>query len=127
MGVINKHYGRSVKGTLSKLTRRLPHTRVSSMYPPITCNRGNKTMSTRLYSARLTRQKKNFMICHHIWFINVYYVNDSPLTFISTVTLIICCSPLQDKNVNLKCINSFTCKTVLILLLHSTCLSTLML
>ena len=67
------------------------------------------------------------MICHHIWFINVHYVNDSPLTFISVVTLIICCSPLQDKNMNLKCINYFTFKTVLISLLHSTYLSTLML
>ena len=52
---------------------------------------------------------------------------DSPLIFIFAVILIICCSPLQDKNVNLKCINSFTCKTVLIPLLHSTGLSTLML
>ena len=59
MRVINKHYGRSVKGILSKLTRRFPHTRVRSRYPPITCNRGNKTLSTRLYSARLTQQEKN--------------------------------------------------------------------
>ena len=46
---------------------------------------------------------------------------DSPLIFISAVILIICCSPLQDKNVNLECINSFTYKIVLISLLHSTC------
>ena len=48
-----------MKGILSELTRRFPHTRVSSTYPSITYNRGNKTLSTRLYSARLTRQKEN--------------------------------------------------------------------
>ena len=56
--VINRHYGRSVKGILSEPTRRFRHTRVSSMYPPITCNRGNKTLNTRLYSARLTDMRK---------------------------------------------------------------------
>ena len=40
--VINKHYGRSAKGILAEPTTRSPHTRVSSKYPPITCNRGIK-------------------------------------------------------------------------------------
>ena len=53
--VINKYYGRSVKGILSEPTRRFPHIRVSSKYSPITCNRGNKTLSTRLYLARFIR------------------------------------------------------------------------
>ena len=56
---INKYYGRSVKGILSESTRRFLYIRVSSKYPPITCNRGNKTLSTRLYPARLTQQQKN--------------------------------------------------------------------
>ena len=59
MRVINKHYSRSVEGILSEPTRRFPHTRVSSKCSPITCNRGNKTLSTRLYSARHTRQEEN--------------------------------------------------------------------
>ena len=37
--VINKYYSRNMKGILSEPTRRLPHIRVSSMYPPITYNR----------------------------------------------------------------------------------------
>ena len=53
--VINKHYGRSAKGIPTELTGRFLHTRVTSKYPPITYNRRNKTLSTRLYSARLTR------------------------------------------------------------------------
>ena len=57
--VINKHYDHSVKGILYGPTRMFPHTRVSAMYPPVTCNRENKTLSTRLYLARLTRQKEN--------------------------------------------------------------------
>ena len=57
--VINKYYDRSVKGILSTPTRRFPHTRVSFRYPPLTCNRGNKILSTRLYSARLIRQEEN--------------------------------------------------------------------
>ena len=57
--VINKHYGRSAKGILSEPTRGFPHTKVSSMYPLVTYNRGNKTLSTRFYSARLTRQEEN--------------------------------------------------------------------
>ena len=57
--VINKHYGRSMKEILFEPIMRFSHTRVSSKYPPITCNRGNKTLSTRLYSARLTRHEKN--------------------------------------------------------------------
>ena len=40
--VINKHYGHSMKGILSKPTRRFPHTRVSCKYPSITYNRGIK-------------------------------------------------------------------------------------
>ena len=40
--VINKHYGRSVKGILSEPIKRFPHIRVSSKYPSITYNRGNK-------------------------------------------------------------------------------------
>ena len=31
----------------------------TTKYPPITYNRGNKTLSTRLYLARLTRQVEN--------------------------------------------------------------------
>ena len=57
--VINKHYDCSVKGILFEPTRRFPHTRVSSKCPLITCNRGNKTLSTRLYSAILTWQEEN--------------------------------------------------------------------
>ena len=37
-----------IKGILSEPTRMFPHTIVSSKYPPITCNRGNKTLSTRI-------------------------------------------------------------------------------
>ena len=56
--VINKHYGRSMKGILSEPIRRFPHTKVI-YHPSVTCNRGNKTLSTRLHSARLIRQEKN--------------------------------------------------------------------
>ena len=59
MRVINIHYGRSAKEIPAEPTRRFSHTRVSSKYPLITYNRWNKTLSTRLYSARLTRQEKN--------------------------------------------------------------------
>ena len=50
-------YDRSMKGILSEPTRRFPHTKVI-YHPSITCYRGNKTLNTRLYMARLTRQKK---------------------------------------------------------------------
>ena len=52
-----QHYYRSAKGILSKPTRRFPHTKVI-YHLSITCNRGNKTLSTQLYSARLTRQEE---------------------------------------------------------------------
>ena len=55
--VINKNYDRSVKKILSEPTMRNPHTTVSfSIHlSPAT---GEKTLSTQLYSARLTRQEK---------------------------------------------------------------------
>ena len=34
------------------------HTQVSAPHVPVTCNRVEQTLSTQLYSARLTRQKK---------------------------------------------------------------------
>ena len=52
-----QQYDHSAKGILSEPTRRFPHTKVV-YHSSVTCNRGNKTLSTRLYSARLTRQKK---------------------------------------------------------------------
>ena len=52
-----QHYNRSANGILSEPTRRFPHTKVV-YHPSVTYNRGNKTLSTRLYSVRLTRQKK---------------------------------------------------------------------
>ena len=55
--VISKHYDRSMKGILYEPTKRFPHTRVRSVYPPVTCNWGNKTMSTQLYLVRLTQQE----------------------------------------------------------------------
>ena len=58
VGVINKNYDRSVKEILSEPTRRNPHTKVSSSLHLSPAIGGNKTLSTQLYSARLTRQKK---------------------------------------------------------------------
>ena len=34
------------------------HTQVSAPHVPVTCNRVEQTLSTQLYSARLTRQEK---------------------------------------------------------------------
>jgi hypothetical protein len=48
---------RIVKKILVKPTRRFPHISVSSS-APITCNRVEQTLSTQLYSARLTRQEE---------------------------------------------------------------------
>jgi hypothetical protein len=55
--VINQLYIRNVKEILTEPTRRFPHTSVS-LSAPVTCNRVEQTLSTQLYSARLTRQKK---------------------------------------------------------------------
>ena len=56
--VINKNYDRSVKEILSGPTRRNPHTKVSFSLHLSPATRGNKTLSTQLYSARFTRQEK---------------------------------------------------------------------
>ena len=56
--VINKNYDRSVKKILSEPTRRNPHTKVSLSIHLSLATGGNKTLSTQLYSARLTRQEK---------------------------------------------------------------------
>ena len=55
MRVINKNYDRRVKEILSESTRRNPHTRVSFSIHLSPATGGNKTLSTQLYSARLTR------------------------------------------------------------------------
>jgi len=54
--VINKNYDRSVKKILSEPIRRNPHTKVSSSIHLLPATGGNKTLSTQLYLARLTRQ-----------------------------------------------------------------------
>ena len=59
MRVINKNYDRSIKEILSEPTRRNPHTKVSSSLHLSPTTGGNKTLSTQLYSARLTRQEKD--------------------------------------------------------------------
>ena len=46
------------KGILSEPTRRNPHTRVSSSIHLSPATGVNKTLSTQLYSARLTQQEK---------------------------------------------------------------------
>ena len=51
-----QHYDHSAK-EVSEPTRRFLHTKVI-YHPSVTCNRGNKTLSTQLCSARLTRQKE---------------------------------------------------------------------
>ena len=56
--VINENYDRSVKEILSEPTRRNPHTRVSSSIRLSPARGGNKTLSTQLYSTRLTRQEE---------------------------------------------------------------------
>ena len=56
--VINKNYDRSVKGIPSEPTRRGPHTRVSSSIHLSPTIGGDKTLSTQLYSAKLTRQEE---------------------------------------------------------------------
>ena len=69
-----QHYDRSAKGILSKPTRRFPHTRVVQ-HPPVTYNEGNKTLSTRLYSARLTQQEENKRLQGYarlIWLVGYY-------------------------------------------------------
>ena len=56
--VINKNYDCSVKEILSEPTRRNPHTKVSSSLHLSPAIGGNKTLSTQLYSARLTQQEE---------------------------------------------------------------------
>jgi hypothetical protein len=46
-----------VKKIFAEPTRRFPHSSVS-LSAPVTCNRVEQTLSTQLYSARLTRQEK---------------------------------------------------------------------
>ena len=58
MRVINKNYDRSVKKIISEPTERNLHTKVSSSIHVSLATRENKTLSTQLYSARLTRQEK---------------------------------------------------------------------
>jgi hypothetical protein len=55
--VLNELYVRNVKKILAEPTRRFPHTR-SALSAPVTCNRVEQTLSTQLYSARLTRQEE---------------------------------------------------------------------
>ena len=50
-----------MSATLSKSSLRPPggfHTQVLAPHVPVTCNRVEQTLSTQLYSARLTRQEK---------------------------------------------------------------------
>ena len=58
MRVINKDYDRSVKEILSEPTRRNPHTKVSSSLHLSPTTKGNKTLITQLYLARLTQQEE---------------------------------------------------------------------
>ena len=58
MRVINKDYDRSIKENLSEPTRKNPHIKVSSSLHLSPTTGGNKTLSTQLYLARLTRQEK---------------------------------------------------------------------
>ena len=53
--VINKNYDHSVKEILSEPVRRNPHTKISSSLHLSPAMGGNKTLSTQLYSARLTQ------------------------------------------------------------------------
>ena len=57
MRVVNKNYDRSVKESSLSPPGGI-HTQESAKHPPITCNRENKTLSTQLYSTRLTRQEE---------------------------------------------------------------------
>ena len=57
MEVSNKFYVCNVKEILAEPTRRF-HTQVPTLHVPVICNRLEQTMSTQLYSARLTRQEK---------------------------------------------------------------------
>jgi hypothetical protein len=55
--VLNELYIRNVKEILAEPTMRFPHTR-PALSAPVTCNRVEQTLSTQLYSARLTRQEE---------------------------------------------------------------------
>ena len=57
MKVLIKLYVRNVKEILTEPTRRFAHTRPAP-HVPVTCNRVEQTLSTQLYSARLTRQEE---------------------------------------------------------------------
>jgi hypothetical protein len=57
MKVLNELYVRNVKEIFAESTRRFLHTRLD-LSAPVTCNRVEQTLSTQLYSARLTRQKE---------------------------------------------------------------------
>ena len=59
MRVINKNYDRSVKEIFFEPTRRNPYTRVSYSIHLSPATGENKTLSTQLYSARLTQQEEN--------------------------------------------------------------------
>ena len=58
MRVINKNYDHSVKEILSEPTRRNPHTRGRSSIHQSPAIGENKTLSSQLYSTRLTRQEE---------------------------------------------------------------------
>ena len=58
MRVINKNYDRNEKEILAEPTRRNPNTKVSFSLHLSPATGGNKTLSTQLYSARLTRQEE---------------------------------------------------------------------
>jgi hypothetical protein len=57
MEVLNKLYVRNIKEILTEPTTRF-HTQVLAPKTPITCNRVEQTLSTQLYSIRLTRQEE---------------------------------------------------------------------
>ena len=58
MRVINKNYDLSAKESPLSPPGENPHTRVSSSIRLSPATGGNKTLSTQLYSARLTRQEE---------------------------------------------------------------------
>ena len=57
MEVSNKLYIRNVKEILAEPTRRF-HTQVSAPHVLVTCNMVEQTLSSQLYSARLTSQEE---------------------------------------------------------------------
>ena len=80
--VINKNYDRSVNEILSEPTRRNPHTKVSSSLHLSPATEENKTLSTQLYSARLTQQKERNTprICKAIWLVGLLHLQEALLS-----------------------------------------------